>query len=182
MACNTVKKFTYDACLPSLGGIKSVVLADYKEDAVELTKTEGGVDAISTFIEGINWVHYPMKKNVASMTSTINNSAEGASYVTTELSMVFSRMEAQKRIAIQALAIGEVMALVEDYNGNVWFLGKDAPLTTTSGTGESGVAMGDKNAYSIVLTDTSLELPYTVDATLAKGIIDAAKGKTTSNE
>lgn len=182
MACNTVKQFTYDACKPSLGGIKSVILADHKEDVATVTKTEDGVDSISEFIEGINWIHYPMKKNVASMTSTINNSPEGASYVTTELSMVFSRMEAQKRIAIQALAIGEVMALVEDYNGNVWFLGKDAPLTTTSGTGESGVGMGDKNAYSIVLTDTSLELPYTVDATIAKGIIDAAKGKTTGDQ
>lgn len=177
MACNSVKQFTYDSCKPSLGGIKSVILANYKEDAVTLAEDDNSISAID---ETVEWVHYPMRKNVASMTSTLNNSTDGASYVSTELSMVFSRMEAQKRIAIQALAIGEVMALVEDFNGNVWFLGKDAPLVATSGTGESGVAMGDKNAYSIVLTDESLEFPYTVDATVAKTIIDAAKGKTTN--
>lgn len=161
MACETIKQFTYDSCQPNLGGIKTVWLANYKEGAVVDTGlTEDG--AISAFAEGIAWVKYPMRKGVASMTSTLNNSTEGASYVTTELAMVFSKMETQKRIAVQALALGECMALVEDSNGKLWFLGKDAPLTATAGTGETGTAKGDRNAYTITLTDESLEFPMEV--------------------
>jgi hypothetical protein len=79
--------------------------------------------------------------------------------------MVFSKMEAQKRIAIQALAIGECMAVVEDSNGEMWFLGADAPLTATSGGGETGVEKSAANRYNIVLTDESLSFPYSLDAT-----------------
>lgn len=164
MACNTVKSFTYDACTPNIGGIKTIWLADYVEDAATVSgDTEG---YISAFAESVTWTKYPMRKNTCSMTSTLNNSAEGSSYVTTELAMVFSKMEAAKRIAIQALAIGECMALVEDSNGELWFLGKDEPLTATAGTGQTGTAKGDVNSYNLTLTDESLQFPYSVSKEL----------------
>lgn len=162
MACETIKSFTYDRCEANLGGIKKVWLADYKENAVTTTEDSG----ISAFAEGITWNEYPMRKNVASMTSTLNTSTDGAVYVTTELAMVFSKMETQKRIAVQALALGECMALVEDSNGKLWFLGKDAPLTASAGAGETGVGKGDRNAYTITLTDESFEFPMEVASTL----------------
>lgn len=159
MACEAIKTFTYDACEANLGGVKNVWLANYVENAATLTE---GEDTISAFAEGVEWVHYPMRKNVASMTSTLNTSTDGAVYISTELAMVFSKMETQKRVAVQALALGECMALVEDSNGKLWFLGKDAPLTATAGTGETGTAKADRNAYAITLTDESLEYPYEV--------------------
>lgn len=161
MACSTVKQFTYDSCQANLGGIKKVWLADYVENAATLGGTEGE-ERIESFAEGVTWVEYPMRKNVASMTTTLNTSTDGAVYFTTELSMVFSKMESQKRMAIMALAIGECMALIEDSNGHMWFLGKDYPLTASAGTGETGTAKGDRNAYSITLTDESLAMPYQV--------------------
>ena len=109
------------------------------------------------------------------MTSTLNNSTDGASYVTTELSMVFSKMEAQKRIAIQALAIGECMAVVEDSNGDMWFLGADAPLTATAGGGETGTAKSDANRYTITLTDESLGFPFSLDES-AKASVKESQG------
>ena len=169
MACNTIREFTYDACSPNIGGIKNIWLANYVEDAATINVTEGGdklVDgSVSAFATGVTWTKYPLRKNTCSMTSTLNNSTDGASYVTTELAMVFSKMEAQKRIAIQALAIGEAMAVVEDSNGEMWFLGADAPLTATSGSGETGTAKGDANKYGLTLTDESLSFPYSLDAT-----------------
>ena len=177
MACNTIREFTYDACTPNIGGIKNIWLANYVEDAATIkTDADGNklVDgSVSAFTTGVTWQKYPMRKNTCSMTSTINNTTDGASYVTTELSMVFSKMEAQKRIAIQALAIGECMAVVEDSNGEMWFLGADAPLTATSGGGETGTAKGDANRYTLVLTDESYGLPYTLD-TAAKTSVKGA--------
>ena len=160
MACNSIRTFEYNPCIANLGGIKSVFLAEYDADAIKVTKGEGGADDTYTLKkEGITWVEYKMRKNVASMTSTLNNSTDGASYVTTELALVFSRMDAAKRAAIQALALGEVMAVVEDSNGELWFLGKDAPLTATAGAGETGTAMSDANRYTLTLTDESKEFP-----------------------
>lgn len=165
--CNTIKAFTLDLCQPNLGGIKNIWLADWEADVATLDSTEDATVAeklidgkITALKESVVWTHYPMRKNTCSMTSTLNNSTEGASYVTTELAMVFSKMETQKRIAIQALAIGQVMAVVEDSNGERWFLGKDEPLTATAGTGETGTAKADSNRYSLTLTDESLGFPY----------------------
>lgn len=167
MGCNTIKGFTLDLCQPNLGGIKNIWLADWEADVATLTGAEGETAAeklignkVTALKEDIIWTHYPMRKNTCSMTSTLNNSTEGSSYVTTELAMVFSKMETQKRIAIQALAIGQVMAVVEDSNGERWFLGADEPLTATAGTGETGTAKADSNRYSLTLTDESLGFPY----------------------
>lgn len=165
MACNSIKKIEYDACQPNIGGIKNVWLANYVENAATISETTDKLveGSVSGFAEGVVWQKYPMRKNTCSMTSTLNNSTDGASYVTTELAMVFSKMESQKRIAIQALAIGEVMAVVEDSNGEMWFLGADAPLTATAGTGETGTAKADANRYNLTLTDESLGFPYSLD-------------------
>jgi hypothetical protein len=163
MACNSIKVFEYNPCVANLGGIKTVWLAEYKEGLI-VRDGEGAnvTDGEITALEGVTWTKYPMRKNVASMTSTLNNSTDGATYVTTELALVFSRMDADKRASIQALALGEVMALVEDNNGFRWFLGADAPLTATAGGGESGTAMSDANRYTITLTDESKEYPLPV--------------------
>ena len=167
--CNTIRGLKLDACSPNIGGIKNIWLADYKEGAATITKGEGAdktelVDgSVSKFDESVKWEKYEMRKNTASMTSTLNNSTDGASYVTTELALVFSRMDAAKRAAIQALALGEVMAIVEDSNGELWFLGKDAPLTATAGAGETGTAMSDANRYTLTLTDESKEFPIRLE-------------------
>lgn len=169
MGCKTIKSFTYDSCQPNIGGIKNLWLADYVEEGAIIEFGEGEdrtklVDgSVKSFAEGIKWQKYPMRKNTCSMTSTLNNSTDGASYVTTELAMVFSKMETAKRVAIQALAIGECMAVVEDSNGEMWFLGADAPLTATAGAGETGTAKADANRYTLTLTDESLGFPYSLD-------------------
>lgn len=172
--CNTIRGLVLDACSPNIGGIKNIWLADYMENAATITVGENEDKltdgSVSAFAETVVWKKYEMRKNTASMTSTLNNSTDGASYVTTELAMVFSRMEAQKRISIQALAIGQCMAAVEDSNGVMWFLGADAPLTATAGAGETGTAKGDANRYTLTLTDESLGFPYTIDETAANKI------------
>lgn len=174
--CKTIRGLVLDACSPNIGGIKNIWLADYEENVATITKAEGAnttelVDgAVTAFADSVTWQKYEMRKNTASMTSTLNNSTDGASYVTTELAMVFSRMEAQKRISIQALAIGQCMAAVEDSNGVMWFLGADAPLTATAGAGETGTAKGDANRYTLTLTDESLGFPYIIEKEAADKI------------
>lgn len=166
-SCKTITKLEYDLCQNNLGGIKNIWLANYVENAA--TVTENAND-ISGFAEGVTWFKYPIRKGTASMTSTYNTSTDGASYVSTELSIVFTRMETQKRVAMTSFALAEAMAVVEDSNGKYWFLGKDAPITLTAGGGETGTAKGDRNAYTATFTDESLTFPYEVAASVGNAL------------
>lgn len=167
MACNTIKALSYDLCQNNLGGIKNIWLANYVENAAKVTEN---ANDISGFAEGVTWYKYPIRKGTASMTSTYNTSTDGASYVSTELSLMFTRMETQKRVAMTSFALAEAMAVVEDSNGKYWFLGKDAPITLTAGGGETGTAKGDRNAYTATFTDESLTFPYEVAKTVGEGL------------
>ena len=168
--CNSIRAFEYDACSPNIGGIKKIWLAAYKEDAVAL-KYEYGAEELDTVgnsiheFNEITWIPFKLKKNTCSMASEVTVSSEGTSFVTTKLNLVFSKMEAQKRMAVQSLLLSECMCVVEDCNGIYWFLGLDGPVTVESGTGETGTAKSDSNRYSIVLSDESLEMPFTLDET-----------------
>ena len=166
-SCKTITKLEYDLCQNNLGGIKNIWLANYVENAA---KVEKDATDISGFAEGVTWFKYPIRKGTASMTSTYNTSTDGASYVSTELSIVFTRMETQKRVAMTSFALAEAMAVVEDSNGKYWFLGKDAPITLTAGGGETGTAKGDRNAYTATFTDESLTFPYEVAASVGNAL------------
>ena len=94
------------------------------------------------------------------------NAENGTTYVETDLLMVFNRMDTTKRLEIVALAQGELVAIVEDNNGNMWYLGHDEPLTLNAGDGLTGTARADRNGYSVTLRDNSLEMPMSFTGTI----------------
>lgn len=158
MACSQTIAGLVNDCAKSMGGIKSVKLADYVEGAAQ--EADGKITGFTT---GITWHDYYFRKNTGSMSSTLNiDDANGVNYVTTELALVFTKMDTAKRIEMTALATADVMAIVEDANGTKWFLGKDNPVTCSAGTGETGTAKGDGNRYTITLTDESETYPLEV--------------------
>lgn len=175
MACSQLTgSLKLDVCSPSVGGVKKVYLANYMENAAQISTTEGATNTMVTgFTTGITWYDFSCRKNTASMTSTLNVSDNGTTSVSTVLSLAYAQMSADKRIAMVALAKGELMAVVEDSNGHYWFLGKDNPVTSTAGTGETGTAKTDANQYTAELTDDSLEYPYEVSASVAEGLVKA---------
>lgn len=156
-------------CSPSIGGIKTVYLAKYS-DVTGVTETSGEISAI-TLESGAKWYEYQFRKNTGSLTSTLNvDDASGSVYVTNELALVFSKMETEKRIEMSALALGQVVAVVEDSNGVFWYLGKDDYVSASAGTGETGTAKGDRNAYTLTLSTDSLDWPFALTATAVEAI------------
>lgn len=158
-------------CSNSIGGIKRVWLARYSDiDSVTIGNiTESGsssvvlgqgVTAIALKTGG-EWYEYQFRKNTGSLTSTLNvDETNGNNYITSELSLVFSKMETKKRMEMAALAVGAVVAVVEDSNGKYWYLGYDDYVSASAGTGETGTAKEDRNAYTITLSTESAEWPY----------------------
>jgi hypothetical protein len=91
--------------------------------------------------------------------------------VTTDLVVVFNRMETSKRVEITALAQNDLILVVKDANGKYWLLGKDEPVRATAGDGLTGTARADRNGYSITLQDNSHEMPYEVEASIVAALL-----------
>lgn len=163
MACNqTLVGIPYD-CSSSMGGIKEVYLTNYADNIFETGATASGDTVISGISSAVTFHRYQFRKGTGSMTSTLNvDDAAGSNYVSTELVLLFTRMETIKRTAIAALALGGLAGIVVDCNGKKWALGLEEPVNATAGSGNTGTARTDSNNYQITLTDDAASFPYEV--------------------
>lgn len=142
-------------CEGSLGGIVSVYLANWVPDI--FTVASGAVSAVSS---AVTFYEYQFRKNTGSMTSTLNiDAANGTNFVSTELNLIFSRMETKKRIEMSALAVAQVAGIVKDANGKYYALGVSEPMEASAGDGQTGTVRTDGNRYSITLTDNQISFP-----------------------
>lgn len=163
MACSqTLASYQLSDCFSSRGGIKAVWVASYVEDAYTIS-TAGTVTGFST---GVTWYKQELHRNLASLTSTYNyDDNTKASYVSTEATWQYLKMQKESRVQMNALAKGDLMVVVEDANGTYFALGVQEPVKVTSGTGESGTDRGDRNAYEVTVTDYNEDYPPILDST-----------------
>ena len=153
-----------------MGGI--VEAHAINREYIEKITAEEAVVKTITLAEGEKFKSYYFNRNTGSMTSNYTlDPATGVRYVTTDLALQFNRMETTKRVEVTALAQNELALIVRDANGKYWLLGKDEPVMATAGEGVTGTARGDRNGYGITLQDTSLEMPYEVDAALVESLL-----------
>ena len=190
--CNqTLNGITLD-CSHSLGGIKTVYIANYNDvtdikynaSTGSTTGSTSGATYTGDTITGITMASgavfkpYQFRKQTGSLTSTLTvDETAGVNYVSTELSLVFTKMETKKRIELSALSVGQLAVIVEDSNGTFWYLGKDDYVSATSGTGQSGVSKGDGNSYNIVLRDESDTYPYEITKEAVEAVIEKTQDK-----
>lgn len=174
MACLiTIAGITLD-CESSLGGIKQVWITQY--DNVKSVTVDDETNQISaiTLEADAKWYNYQFRKGTGSLTSTLNvDETAGTNYVSNELALVFTKMETKKRIEIAALSIGQLVVVVEDSNGKYWFLGKDDYVSASAGTGVTGTAKGDQNAYTLTLATDSESYPYELSAEAIQSVVSA---------
>ena len=171
MPCNsqTLAGLAKD-CAPNMGGIKEVLLAN-ASDVTAVTVTAGKISAI-TMGASAKFKKYAFNANTGSLTSTYTiDPASGVKYVSTDLVMLFNRMETTKRVEISALAVNDLVAIVLDMNGIYHYLGYDEPVNMSAGDGQTGTARGDANRYSVTLNDNSHELPYEVEESIVAGLL-----------
>lgn len=154
-------------CEPSLGGIKEVFIARYDDvnGKPSLSQSGDSKDVITaiTMNSGATFKGYSFRKGTSSMTSTLNvDETAGINYVSTELSLVFTKMDTAKRIEMSALALGRLAVIVKDANNKYWYLGYDDYVSASAGGGATGTAKGDQNAYTLTLKDESDTYPFEV--------------------
>ena len=71
-----------------------------------------------------------------------------------------------------ALCVNDLAVIVEDANGFITYLTKDAPAVATEASGDSGVSAGDGNKYTITLSADNETFPYEVTAKALASVIE----------
>ena len=117
MACNiTLSEQNLD-CRDSMGGIVEVYALANREDITTISESSSGTGIISSIIMDVQspgFVTYKLRKNTASLVNTYNISEEnGTTFVRSELTLVFHKMDTPKRLEISALAIGNMAMIVK---------------------------------------------------------------------
>lgn len=160
-------------CTNSLGGIKTVYIANYGDvTEVEIDEASGQITGVTMSGE-TKFKPYQFRKQTGSMTSTLNvDETAGINYVSTELSLVFTKMETAKRLEMTALAKAQLAVIVKDSNNKYWYLGKDDYVSSTAGSGNTGTAKGDSNNYSLTLTDESDTYPYEITEAAVLAVVE----------
>lgn len=171
--CNqTLNGITLD-CSHSLGGIKTAYIANYGDVESVSADTSSGKIVSVTMAASAKFKPYQFRKQTGSLTSTLTvDETAGVNYVSTELSLVFTKMETAKRLELSALSIGQLAVIVEDSNGTFWYLGKDDYVSATAGGAQTGTAKGDGNNYTLTLRDESDTYPFEIDKSAVESIIE----------
>lgn len=173
MACSQSIVKISDVCSASKGGIVEAYITEYQDgifsvsrnaDADDIPDKVTGVSSSATFHQ------FAFRKNTGNFTSTLNvDDANGVRYVSTDITLKFTKMETAKRLGIATLALGEVAMIVKDANGLYWAFGVDASVTATAGTAQTGTASTDGNYYEITLQSNDDSFPLE----LSKEVFDS---------
>ena len=188
MACRTLNSVGIDNCSGNKGGIYTEVLFCSRTALAAQIDKKATLDTANGYIYEVDdeyqngYVKFKMtndtvptvdideafyikfRKNSSGLTSEGTfDEANGVYFFTNNLALVIAKQEVQKRMALQALALADDLAvLVKDGNNKIFFLGLDDTVSATAMSATTGTANTDGNNYSVTLTDTSNELPFFV--------------------
>lgn len=146
-------------CKNNTGGVKDVFII--KAEDITSIATDSTTETITgiTAATGKTFAHWQFNSETANATSTATmDNAAGSFYVQTDLALVFSKMESVKRLQIKAATLDDTAVIFRDNNNRLWYMGYSNPVYASAMGAETGTAMGDRNGYTITLTDVSSDL------------------------
>ena len=166
-------------CGGSIGGVKTTVymaLRDefdranvkYADPAAPTTEIPNGDDEdyknvvmSLPLLNGKKWRKFEFEKNIVTFTNTAqyDGTTSEYSYMENNLALGFRKMDAGKRLAINALLKSGVVVALEDANGTKYVMGLEEEVTNNSAEFTTGASRSDSNIINITLTDTTPLLP-----------------------
>jgi hypothetical protein len=159
MACELIKGYSI-GCRDGIGGVKAIYLGQFEE--ITLTTSGGEVTDIEMGTDTL--FKYTCKRGVASITETINASSEaGTVFYTHSCNLKFNKLSKEYQNELKLLAQNRLIVFAElnelnDASKNtIMCLGATHGLELMSGTGTSGVALGDFGGYDWTLEGSENE-------------------------
>lgn len=193
-SCGSVTLAGIDArCDKSFGGIKRILVA--KKDDIVSTTIDAYLDTAGTTlpndtelitnitrVSGKVFYEFLFRRNTGSYTTTVApDVAIGNSFATTEVTLQFSKSEAQKRMIIQSLINAGAVMIIEDMYGQFIYLGMDREVVITNATMASGKVESDLNGFTLTLSDVALDIPHFINTTNGDKKVDIEALKVTSS-
>ena len=168
--CNqTLAGITLD-CHNNMGGIKTVYIANFGD--VKTVEKDSDVISAITMADSAKFKPYQFRKGTSNMTSTLTaDETSGLNFVTTEINLVFTRMDTAKRVELSALSIAQLAVIVLDSNGIYWYVTPDDYAAASAGGAETGTAKADRNAFTLTLKAENTTYPIEISETAVKTII-----------
>lgn len=164
MSCNITAGFSLD-CRDSQGGVEYIYIGNTASTG--FTASNGVISDI-TGLTASSWYKFEVPKQTSSFTETITVSEEnGTVFYDQQVSVVFTKLSAEKRNQIALLAKNrKLVVVVKDGNGTFWSVGIGRGAHLLSGTSQTGTAYGDLNGYSLVIQGLEKEPSYAVAASV----------------
>ena len=152
-------------CASNVGGIKTIYVLP------NVTGATTNIDDEIISISGSgNAYEFAVQKQTSSLTETLNSSLEnGTTFWSQQVIAVFHKIDADKRNQLKLLAVNRgIKLIVEDNNGSLFYLGGDfGGGFTSTATGATGTAFGDKNGYDITFDFFSKDPMRLIDGSLS---------------
>lgn len=180
MACDITSGFSL-ACRDNIGGLKNVYILSGSVNAV--TASAGAISELNG--SGV-FYKFELPRNVGDFTETPTPSLEaGTVYYTQVTNIQLHKLQASIRNQVKVLTQNPDLKIVvetengsDDYVGQFFYVGRYRGSTVTGGSGTTGTALGDANAYSLTF---EAQEPYPAEEITTTGsLADALSGITVS--
>ena len=147
MACNLTAGIAL-GCRDNVGGLKTMWITDYTNIA-SITQNTG--DTITQISGTGTFYEFELIRTSSQHTETVNASLENATvFYQGETVTFFAKLEQAKRNILKTLAQSQRLAIViEDNNGDYFYLGQTYGCYVTAGTSVTGLNLGDRAGYNI---------------------------------
>ena len=147
MACDLTRG-RKEPCKDVVGGIKAVYFTDFG-DLGTITLTD---DEITDMSGTFTAFKYEVKGN-SSFEQNITSSREnGTTFFEQTLNLTLHKLTKEDNKELKLIAFGRPHVAVEDYNGNVFLMGREHGADVSGGTIVTGAAMGDLSGYTLTLS------------------------------
>lgn len=141
-------------CKDVVGGLRAVYFADFGDIPyanITFAAASATFDEITDISGTFTVYKYDLKGN-SSFEQAFNSSREnGTTFFTQTLNLTLTKLTKTDNKQLKLMAYGRPYVIVEDYNGNAFFMGLEYGAEVTGGTVVTGAAMGDLSGYTLTL-------------------------------
>lgn len=158
-------------CDFSVGGLKSSVWLANLEDIESVDQdADGVITGITTVTTGDTFYEFQQEIESASLTQELQT-GNISRFVQQTLQLSIASLTQAKIETLNTLALGTVVGIVQDSNGNWLYVGHDGSgLTSNSLSQNTGAAATDDNVSTISLQGSNRGFAPTIDDTILSGI------------
>jgi len=172
MAICTIDEGFNLSCLQNAGGVVKFYIGEWQDqnfalDANGVTVT--GTDAATPT------TLYKFEQTIGTaqfLEEGQFNAQNGTNGFTQNVSLVFNKMDETTTKLMDSLTTTKSIAVVEDKNGEFFLVGMESGLFPSAGNGDTGVALADRNGYTLTLTAEEKLAARIIDPTALGTIFD----------